>query len=378
MNNFLKKIKFEKFSVYLLILAFLLLIILLYSVFSTGVKGLKLITPNQGETWEIGQTYSIVWESQNIEKVGIVLFQGKEPQWIAKNINAKLKKHEWTIQFGQDFGSNYWIAIFEYPWHEKALIDYSIKSFTIAPSDYFTCEQGSIDQQWLYLPGDLPGLRKVFITSNTYKGDLGGLEGADQICQNEAQILELDGQWLAFMGGEQKGETIVERLEKTTKGLTGIFIEAKSDFDLGRDQSCYRFIAKDLEEFLKIFSGNKSIYSRLLSPSFFAKIDKIWLGRINQESKETCIFLPDVSTFSYLSEKYSSSSTCQNWTREDSFVTGYREREEINFPQCFTPEGERTDAVRLGGLSSASFGVNFVSQQGKVCDTKQYLLCIES
>ncbi len=376
MNNILKKIKFEKLAIYLLIITVLIVIIFIF-IPSTESKALRLINPNQGEKWEMGETYSITWESQNIDKVGIVLFQGKEPKWLAQNVNAGLGKYDWTIDFGQELGPNYWIAVFEYPWHDNALIDYSKKSLTIIPSNYFTCEQGSIAREWLYLPGDLPDLRKVFITASAYSGNMGGLEGADKMCQREAEQLGLNGQWMAFIGGEKRGETIIERLEITDKGLDGVFIEALPGFELGRENSCYRFIAKNFNEFLKIFSGNKTIYSNKLSSSFFDKIDKIWLGRFNLESNESCILLPLVSQNSRILERYSFSSTCQNWTRSESYVTGYREREDREFPQCFTPEGERTDAVRLGGISSGSVGNNFTLNQGKVCDTRQHLLCIE-
>ncbi len=378
MNKILTKIRFEKPSILLLVITLLIIGVLVFFLFRTGTKSLTLVVPDQGERWELGATHSILWESRNIDKVGIVLFRGEDPQWIARNVDAGSGQYDWTIDFGQDYGGNYWISVFEYPWHEDSLTSYSKKAFSIIPSDFFTCEKGSVEREWLYLPGDFDDLRRVFITGNRYQGDLGGLEGANAICQREAESLELEGEWFAFIGGEKPRETIIERLEDTAKGLEGIFVEALPDFEIEREEEgCYRLIAKNLDEFLNIFSGNKLVYAHKLSPSFFRRLDRIWLGRVNLESEESCIFLPDIALVFRLPERYSFSSTCQNWTRSESYVTGYREREEREFPQCFTPEGEMTDSVRLGALSSNSDGEKFFMQWGKLCDEKQHLVCIE-
>lgn len=47
--------------------------------------------------------------------------------------------------------------------------------------------------------GDIPGARRVFITDGTYGGALGGLDGADAICQREADIAGLVGGWRAWL-----------------------------------------------------------------------------------------------------------------------------------------------------------------------------------
>ncbi len=375
-NNLFKKISFEKLSFFILIIAVFLIMIFVFFLFFTGKKSLELTAPNKGEVWEAGKTYSILWQSSNISRLGIVLFRDDEPEWIAKNIDAGLKRYDWTIDFGQQYGEH-WIAIFEYPWHEKALIDYSTKPLTISPSYYYLCDKGSIERDWLHVPGDMPESRKVFITRNRYTGNLGGLEGADQVCQQEANSLELEGEWLAFLGGDKRGETILERLEDTPKGLDGFFIEAVPSFELERGEGCHRFIASNLTNFLATFSGDKRVYSRLLSSSFFARVDSLWLGRVSRESKEECIFLPDTSSYIRTTERYSFGTTCRNWTTDKSYVEGYQE-EDREFPQCYTPEGDRLNALRQGGLSSASSNEGFIMQQGKTCDTRQYLVCIEA
>lgn len=41
--------------------------------------------------------------------------------------------------------------------------------------------------------------KRLFVTRTTYTGDLGGLSGADQNCQNSAAALALGGNWTAWL-----------------------------------------------------------------------------------------------------------------------------------------------------------------------------------
>ena len=41
--------------------------------------------------------------------------------------------------------------------------------------------------------------RRVFRTDQTFTGNLGGLDGADQLCQSEADAAELGGTWRAWL-----------------------------------------------------------------------------------------------------------------------------------------------------------------------------------
>ena len=47
------------------------------------------------------------------------------------------------------------------------------------------------------LPRD--SVRRVFVTEGRYTGALGGLAGADQICQTEAMNAQLGGEWIAWL-----------------------------------------------------------------------------------------------------------------------------------------------------------------------------------
>ncbi len=47
---------------------------------------------------------------------------------------------------------------------------------------------------------DPPAARRVFVTSDSYAGDLGGLAGADSLCQDTATRAGLSGEWRAWLG----------------------------------------------------------------------------------------------------------------------------------------------------------------------------------
>ena len=48
----------------------------------------------------------------------------------------------------------------------------------------------------------LPIDRRVFVTSEAYPGNLGGIEGANAICQEHADFAELDGTFWAWLGAQ--------------------------------------------------------------------------------------------------------------------------------------------------------------------------------
>ncbi len=45
-------------------------------------------------------------------------------------------------------------------------------------------------------------VRRVFVTSSVYTGNLGGLSGADEICQTEATNANLTGSWIAWLADQ--------------------------------------------------------------------------------------------------------------------------------------------------------------------------------
>lgn len=61
--------------------------------------------------------------------------------------------------------------------------------------------------------GSAPSGRRVFVTSQSYTGDLGGLAGADQKCQLAATTAGLGGTWRAWL--TVLGATVSSRISET-------------------------------------------------------------------------------------------------------------------------------------------------------------------
>jgi len=384
----LKNFNIEKKLIYILIFAVLATFIFIFYLFlGHAKKSIQLLAPVGGEEWELTQTYKISWQARGIDKVGIVLFKGNEPQWIAKNIPAGAQSYEWKIKPGQPYGSDYWIAVFEYPWQKGNKVAYSKQPFAIVYPELGNCDTLSINNKWPYLPSDRPSLRRVFITKTAYTGNLGGLEGADQKCQEEAEKMGFSGKWHAFLGGDEPEEGAIERMKKTPRGLSGVFVEAAPAATLIRGVTCHRLLAKDFNDFLGIFSELLIVNQQKFENDFLEKLRETWIGRIDERSKGNCIPIVGVSgTNVPLAEKYSFTSTCQNWTKDNEFVQGYsrsnRGQSLSSFPSCYTPQGQKTAAVSLGGLGIGLTGgpINYNSfnpYQGKKCSSNQYLICIE-
>lgn len=350
-------------------------------------KSIKITSPIGGEEWATTQSYKITWKAKGVDKVGIVLFKGSQPKWIAKNITASLGSYDWKIYPGQEYGDDYWISVFEYPWQKGNTIDFSDGSLAVVFPELSTCETLSIQQGYPYVPSDMPNLRKVFITETRYNGNLGGLEGADAKCQAESQRLGFNGSYQAFIGGDTNAEMAVARLDSTARKSNGVFIEAVPSATLIRGNTCNRLLGKDFNDFKAKLSGLVIVDKEKLQDSFLQKLSSVWLGRMDDKSKQSCIPINAVENNLYiaLAERYSSTSTCQNWTRDSKYVEGYPIRAGVvkpQFPNCYTPQGKFTDSVASAALSTGQTGgtdaVNSISAYiGKTCDTEQFLLCIE-
>lgn len=365
----MNQISIEKILIFILILMVVGgIFFLAFSSFSR-IKHLELIFPVAGEKLLIEGKYDILWRSRNIDKVGIVLFDGEEPKWIAKDVNANLGKYSWEIQSGQKYGSNYWIAIFEYPNEELSKIDYSKGPFSIIYSDQATCGEISVLKEWLYLPSGFEDTRRVFITEGKYSGDLKGLNGADEICTQEAKKIGLEGNWIAFIGGEKNAETAVERMKKGRKGTDGIFIEAVPEKEISNENYCHRFLAKDFEQFLTFFSDNGAKANERVSAELFKKFTNLWIGRITEKDKTNCIEII-TSRERLIEQNYTYTVSCQNWTIEKKIIEDTPSL--IELPICYTPQGSSLEAFGLGGFSFGTGGID-----GKRCNEKQHILCIE-
>jgi len=341
-------------------------------------KALKLVFPIGGEVLEANKKYEIKWKARNIGKVGIMLARGDDPsnaKYIVEDFPAGKKKYEWQIFTWQASDQNYKISIFEYPWAEGNLIDYS-KTFTIAGPEFASCDSLSIDAEWPFIPSDYPNLRRVFITSKSYKGNLEGLEGADKICQEAAKENSFEGNWKAFLGDDQT--LAVDRLK-----LEGVFIEAIPAPTITEGKTCHRLLGKDFNEFFAKLSDSYIVNKDKMDEPFFKDLASIWLGRVNKDSKRDCIIIDLEYPSSNISLNYSFTTTCQNWTSERENVEGYPapSNEKTSFSSCYTPKGQRIDAIGVAGLSAAvaktDQGDNFSPYIGKSCGDSRKLLCIE-
>jgi hypothetical protein len=384
----LEKFTLERNLIYVLIFAVLITFgFIFYLFFGHFTKSITVTSPTGGEEWEIGQTYKITWESKGVDKVGIVLFDEQEPKWIAKNIPAGAESYEWKIYPGQNYKDGYWIAVFEYPWQKGNEIDYSSGSFAVVYSEIGNCDSTSLKGEWPYIASDFPNVRRVFITESTYSGNLEGFVGANTKCQEEAEKQGLTGNWQAFLGGDSLKETAVERLRATDKGTKGVFVQAFPSATLLRGATCHRLLGKDFDSFLGKFSELLLVNQEKIEDNFSQKLRETWTGRIDGNSKENCIGIEVAfeNTHAPLSEKYSFTSTCQNWTKATKFVQGYPVPTGTvgpSFATCYTAEGKRTEAVALGGLATGLTGGGIDSNsltlsQGKTCDVAQRLICIE-
>lgn len=385
---FLEKITIEKTLIYILIgAAIITFIFISYLFIQHFTKSVKITSPLGGEEWGIDQTYTIAWKTRGIDRVGIALFKGKEPKWIARNILAAQGKYDWKIYPGQPYGDDYWIAVFEYPWKKGNRIAYSKASFAIVFPEFFSCDDLSVQKEWSHLPSDLPNLRRMFITSAIFTGNLEGLDGADKKCQTEADNQKLGGKWHAFIGGDGEQESAVERMKETPRKTDGTFVIAQPAATLLRGATCHRLIAKSFDEFLKKLSDLAIVNQAKFEEEFFKDLGKIWLGRMDERSAKNCTAINSVLNDPYvrLERKYSATTTCQNWTQAARTVAGYPVPEGTSkppFPTCYTAQGKLTDAVAVGGLVVNLTGggpgaSSYDLSKGEYCDSTRKLICIE-
>jgi hypothetical protein len=383
--SFFGKITIEKVLIYVLIIVVVASAIFLgYLFLGQTNRTIKITSPASGVVWEIGKKQQITWQAKGIKRVGIVLFKGQNAKWIAKNVVADSGKYDWDIYQSQEWGNDYWIAVFEYPWKSGNKIYYS-SNFTLDYADNFNCESLALANGWPFLPSDYPNLRRVFITQESYRGNLGGLEGADKICQQEAEKQKLGGNWQAFIGGDKEEETALNRLGQTDRKTDGVFVEATQSSTLIRGVTCHRVLGKDFGDFYKRFSQLALLNDDNMDPDFLNGFKNLWLGRVDTKSEQNCALIFSKAITDLLPERYSYTSTCQGWTKSDKFVDGYpvpRGAVKPPFPTCYTPQGKFTDVVSMGGLASGltggASGSNFYTPyQGKTCDTAQKLLCVE-
>ncbi len=69
----------------------------------------------------------------------------------------------------------------------------------LCPILLFSCSAENTPDDSLVVPdGSVPS-QGVFVTRSEYSGDLGGLVGADRLCQSAAESVDLRGTWIAWL-----------------------------------------------------------------------------------------------------------------------------------------------------------------------------------
>jgi hypothetical protein len=412
-----------------IVLIFFVLLIVLISLFIYYhffiSKELELTWPRGGEVLRAGHTYNITWKARKIDKIDIVLIKDEEPKKtkvIVQGFPAKEKKYSWEIFPFEEPSERYKISIFESEFKKEGKKDES-GHFTILGPKFLSCEQLTISKNWPFIPNDYPNLKRVFITRGSYNGNLGGLDGADRICQEEAKRKGLGGNWKAFLGDDNISAT--ERLK-----LDGIFVFAEAEEGLPQEKipayfwesfkkyldassrlnpklnqelstayqtltkyfikfyerwnllqenkSCYRFLASDFQQFYKKLFSPYLVMRDSPEEEFFKKFfdQEIWVGRIYPEDRKSCI---KISPFKEKEPSITTSFTltCQNWTSDKRKI----EAQAGEFlPQCYIGPGRKVNALAIGGAVRTAIeenGKRTIEIVGRDCSSWLRLLCIE-
>ena len=392
-------------------------------------KHLEIVWPNGREVLRAGHSYTIKWKARKIEKIDIVLFQDEEPKRskvLVKDFPAKKKKYQWEVFPFEQPSDRYQIVIFESPWDNKKKIDYSDDYFTIIGPRFVSCEQLAIKNNWPFIPEEYPGLKRVFITDRAYSGNLGGLEKADEICQKEAQLKGLEGNWKALLGDEkisaverlnldgifvyaipEKGlpqekipayfwESFKDYLNKVSRTNEKLKKELNSAHDtltpyfseffkrwnlLQENKGCLRFLGKDFEHFFQRLTAPYFVISDSPEKDFLEEFfeAEIWLGRIKPEDPKECITL-HLDVKEDRSRLTSFTSTCQNWSTSASHI---KEVPKEHLPFCYLEVGQKVEALGIGGIAKIVLKekegedkiINVIS--GKNCGSYLKLICVE-
>jgi len=324
------------------------------------------IKEKTGDTFKAGESYAISWNATNISKIGIVLFNGAKAQWIVQNYPAKAKKYVWNSYPYQEAGTNYRIAIFEYPWRKGNAIAYSASPITIVGQKYVSCDDYSVEYGWPFLPDTYPDIRKVFVTTATFSGNFGGLDEADAACKKEAEKNNYKGNYIAFVGIDSKSSS--ERITNP-----GVFVEAEPIGTLIEGRTCHRFIAENTQRFLDVTRLTKSLAQIKLSETFYRRLGDVWFGRRTASTETKCLPIPLRGVVGAFSGTY----TCQNWTTNKRQVYYGVVPAEADLPRCYDSEGKNVMANYFGAVASSLDEKGDYAIAGDTCNASHRLLCVE-
>jgi len=327
----------------------------------------KQISIKAGEaSFKAGEAYAIQWSAKNVERVGIVLFNGDKAQWIATNLPGAAGKYVWNSDPYQAAGAEYRLGVFAYPWKKGNPIAYSPAPITIVGQKYVSCDDYSVEQGWPFLPGNYPNTRKVFITASTYSGNLGGLSGADADCAKEAQKNGYVGNYIAFLGTDSKSAT-----ERITKD--GIFVEAEPIGALAEGKTCNRMVAENIQKLIDKTRLAKSLAQVELSDTFYKRLGDVWFGRRTVTTETKCLPILKQGVVGAFSGGYN----CQDWAIGKRQIYTGTVPAEADLMRCYDSEGKSVQANYYGAVAGNFDENGSYVIGGDTCDANHHLMCIE-
>ena len=111
---------------------------------NSGEPYIKIISPNGADSWKIGETYDIAWQSSGVKSLDIILenWDQMDGTWpssilIARDISASLEKYSFILSENklppdaEKSGSHFKLRIVSYP------LDYTISDRS---DDFFTVQ----------------------------------------------------------------------------------------------------------------------------------------------------------------------------------------------------------------------------------------------
>ena len=318
-------------------------------------------------TLKAGETYTIAWKAGGISKVGIVLYQEGKASWIAKDLPAKNSPYKWKVFSYQTPAPNYKIAVFEYPWKTGNAFRIADQAYEVIGPKYASCDKLGIENEWPYIPSDYENLIKVFITESKWKGDLGGLEGSDKKCQQEAQKLGYAGSYIAFLGDDSTSAQ--DRLKDQ-----GVYIDANPAYELLEGRTCHRLIAENPQRLIEKFTLNGNEAKIKLESDFTKKFSQLWIGQLTRNMKSDCLYIAGTGS----SESYSYTTTCQNWTQSKDKIYQGEVPDFVGLERCYDESGKSIPANWLGAFGTNEDSSGSILVLGRKCSSSFSLLCVEA
>lgn len=328
-------------------------------------SSLSIIQDKKSVSIKAGETYTVKWSSSKIKRVGIAVFSNNEAQWLAKDLPAAQSTYQWKTNIYQKPGSDFRVAVFEYPWKEGNAVSYSSSALEIIGPKYSSCDDFSVQREWPYLASNYEGLKQVFITKSSWSGDLGGLEGADKKCADEAAKKNLSGKFIAFLGDD----TVAAKDRLVVKG---VFIDADSVASLAEGTTCHRLIAETAEKLVEKFTLDGNVAKIELDADFVKLFGKIWTGRLTSNIKKECLPIDSVT-----GDNFTYTSSCQNWSQNKERVYQGNVPDFVGLERCYTDGGKSVPANYVGAFGSVVAADGKTGVAAKTCNGALHLMCVE-